>query len=79
MAATHSGAAASGPRTGRVAAFDEARGVGTVSDDAGGEYPFHCTALVDGTRMVAVGARVVFDVRAGHLGRLEARRVGVVG
>ena len=68
-----------GPRSGRVASFDEARGIGTVSDDAGGEYPFHCTALVDGTRTVAVGAHVMFEIRAGHLGRFEARRIGVVG
>jgi cold shock CspA family protein len=63
------------PRSGRVETFDEARGIGTVADDAGGSYPFHCTALTDGTRTVAVGTPVVFEVAPTHLGRLEARAI----
>lgn len=59
--------------TGVVAAFDPARGLGTVAVDGGGELPFHCTSVADGTRTVEVGARVAFAVRPGHLGRYEAR------
>jgi cold shock CspA family protein len=56
---------------GTVTAFDEPRGLGEVSDGAS-TWPFHCTAIADGTRTIAVGARVAFEVRAGHLGRDEA-------
>lgn len=60
---------------GVVSAFDEARGLGTVSDDDGRTWPFHCTAVADGTRTVAVGERVAFCVGPGHLGRMEAAQV----
>jgi cold shock CspA family protein len=56
---------------GRVAAFDEPRGLGTVEAD-GASYPFHCTALLDGTRTIDVGARVTFEVRPAGMGRWEA-------
>jgi cold shock CspA family protein len=56
-----------------VEAFDEERGLGTVADDAGRTYPFHCTAIADGSRSIAVGTRVVFLIVPGHLGRLEGR------
>jgi cold shock CspA family protein len=63
-----------GSHTGTVAAFDEARGLGTiVAGDA--TYPFHCTALVDGSRTVEVGAEVTFEVAPGRLGRWEAARI----
>jgi len=58
--------------TGTVAAFDDPRGLGTVRVDGGGELPFHCTAIADGTRTIAVGAPVRFRVVAGRLGRWEA-------
>jgi cold shock CspA family protein len=59
--------------TGTVASFDDPRGLGTVRvDDGDGELPFHCTAIADGTRTIAVGARVRFRVVAGRLGRWEA-------
>jgi cold shock protein len=38
-------------------------------------YPFHCTAIVDGTRTIAVGTRVEFEIVAGHQGRWEARAI----
>jgi cold shock CspA family protein len=66
---------ATGPRPGRVEAFDDARGIGTVVDESGRSYPFHCTALTDGTRSIAVGTRVVFEVAAAHLGSYEARSI----
>ena len=70
---------APGPRTGRVEEFDERRGTGTVLSDDGTSYPFHCTAITDGTRTVAAGTRVVFEAAAGHLGRLEARSLTGIG
>jgi len=59
---------------GRVVAFDEPRGLGTIEAD-GASYPFHCTALLDGSRTIEVGAPVTFEVRAGGIGRWEATRV----
>ena len=67
------------PRTGSVTAFDMARGLGEVTDIDGRVFPFHCTAITDGTRSIAVGTPVVYLVGPGHLGRLEARSVGPVG
>jgi cold shock CspA family protein len=62
-----------GGRTeGVVATFDDDRGLGTVTADDGRALPFHCTAIADGSRAIAVGTRVVFTVSAGHLGRWEA-------
>jgi cold shock CspA family protein len=58
--------------TGIVREFDDGRGLGTVTADDGGTYPFHCTAIADGTRSIEAGARVRFDVVAGPLGRTEA-------
>jgi len=62
-------------RTGVVAEFDDPRGLGTVLGDDGRRYPFHCTAVADGTRRIDVGAPVVFVTGSGHLGRLEARHI----
>lgn len=62
-------------RVGVVTEFDERRGLGTVAGDAGGTWPFHCTAITDGTRTIDAGARVAFCVVAGHLGRMEATRI----
>ncbi len=63
------------PRPGVVSAFEEERGLGTITDEAGVAYGFHCTAIADGTRSIEVGAPVTFVVRPGHRGRLEASRV----
>lgn len=68
-----------GPRLGRVVAFDEAAGYGEVEDADGDRVGFHCTAITDGTRRVAVGAAVRFVVVPGHLGRWEAGAVTVTG
>ncbi|HEY1633968.1 MAG TPA: hypothetical protein VGF64_04365 [Acidimicrobiales bacterium] len=57
---------------GRVATFDEERGLGSVVTDDGRFFPFHCTAIADGSRTIAVGTRVALSVVAGHLGRWEA-------
>lgn len=58
-------------RTGIVTAFDEAVGLGTVTDAAGDEFGFHCIEIADGSRSIDVGAPVRFDVRR-KLGRSEA-------
>lgn len=57
---------------GRVAEFDDPRGLGTVTADEGATYPFHCTAIVDGSRTIEPGTAVAFDVVAGRMGRWEA-------
>ena len=58
-------------REGEVRSFDAPRGTGVVVDEAGTEYPFHCTAIADGTREIAPGTRVKFEISPG-LGRWEA-------
>jgi cold shock CspA family protein len=60
-------------RRGCVVEFDDAAGLGVVVDSDGRRYPFHCTAIADGTRAIAVGTAVRFVVAPGHRGRLEAR------
>lgn len=61
-------------RDGVVNAFDHHEGLGWIVGEDGERYLFHCAELVDGTRDVAVGARVRFEpaVRFGHR---EAARV----
>ena len=59
---------------GTVTAFDERRGLGTIDAD-GREYPFHCTAILDGTRTIDVGADVTFEVRPAGMGRWEAAAI----
>ena len=61
--------------TGSVTEFDEHRGYGTVRADDGTEHFFHCTQIADGTRVIAVGTHVTFEVTAGHLGRWEATAI----
>ena len=58
--------------TGVVASFDDPRGLGVVRAEDGTEYPFHCTAIADGTRTIEVGAAVDFEVVPGRMGRWEA-------
>ena len=59
---------------GVVTEFDEDRGLGTV-EGAGVSYPFHCTAILDGTRKIDVGAKVTFEVRPAGMGRWEAAAI----
>ena len=61
-----------GDGRGTVVEFDDPRGIGTVRTVDGVEYPFHCTAIADGTRTVIVGSVVRWSVAAGRLGRWEA-------
>ena len=66
------------PVCGVVTQFDDDRGLGTVRADDGRSLDFHCAAVADGSRVIAVGTRVVFWVGAGHGGRYEARHVAAV-
>jgi cold shock CspA family protein len=65
----------SGSLGGRVSAFDEHRGLGELVAADGTVYPFHCTAIADGTRTIAVGSAVQFTVVPGRLGRWEAAEI----
>jgi cold shock CspA family protein len=67
-----------GPRHGRVASFDPARGLGTVTEDGGASYGFHATAIADASRRIQVGAEVTFTVGPGHRGLYEARSLVTV-
>jgi cold shock protein len=61
-----------GHRRGKVRTFDERRGLGEIESDDGTAFPFHCTAIADGTRRITPGTPVEFDVVAGLPGRWEA-------
>ena len=62
-------------RTGTVQSFDDDRGVGVVADEEGTRYPFHCTAIADGSRTIVAGTRVSFVLAPGHLGICEGRNL----
>lgn len=59
---------------GTVSAFDHHEGLGWIESNEGGRYLFHCAELLDGTRDVAVGARVTFEAAA-RFGHQEAARI----
>lgn len=59
-------------RSGTVTTFDDDRGLGEVTDAEGAVWPFHCTAIADGTRTIGEGTQVSFTVRPGPMGRWEA-------
>ena len=60
--------------TGRVATFDEHRGRGEVEARGGMRFPFHCTAIADGTRTIAPDTPVRFRLVIGPLGALRGHR-----
>jgi cold shock CspA family protein len=64
-------------RRGTVRTFDERRGVGEIEADDNAAFPFHCTAIADGSRRIAPGTAVEFDVVAGLPGRWEAADIEV--
>ena len=49
-------------RRGIVVEFDAHVGLGVVASD-GERFPFHCVEIADGSRDVAVGESVEFEVR----------------
>jgi len=65
-------------RVGTVVSFDEAVGLGVVEAPAGGErYRFHCTQIAGGSRTIAAGTPVRFEVRPARKGTWEAFNVAV--
>lgn len=63
------------PRRGVVMEFDERRGIGVITDPDGTRHGFHCTAIVEGSRTIAVGTPVGYSLREGPLGREEATAI----
>ena len=59
---------------GTVTAFDREVGLGEITRDDGWVVPFHCIVIADGTRDIAVGSGVEFDLMC-KLGRYEAAHV----
>ena len=59
-------------RSGRVEQYLSSTGLGEVSDESGLRYPFHCTAIANGTREIPDGQPVRFVLRTARGGRLEA-------
>jgi cold shock CspA family protein len=62
-------------RHGTVRTFDERRGMGEITSEDGNVFAFHSTAIANGSRRIAEGARVEFDVVAGLPGRWEAAEI----
>ena len=60
---------------GTVVDFDDHKGYGYVETEDGRRLFFHCTAIAGGSRSIAMGTDVVFDVAGGHAGRWEATSV----
>lgn len=60
--------------SGTVSSFDERRGLGEITDDAGQVWPFHCAEISDGSRHIAVGQQVSFITKF-HVARVEAFEV----
>jgi cold shock CspA family protein len=61
-------------RQGSVTEFDESRGLGEVTDETGTVFSFHCVEITDGSRTIATGMPVRFDVIV-KFGRHEAARI----
>jgi cold shock CspA family protein len=59
---------------GVVTEFDDAAGMGWLTDDDGGRWFFHCTQIADGTRTIAIETPVTFESLP-FLGRYEATAI----
>lgn len=66
-------------RRGTVEAFDVEAGHGTVRDEDGHDWFFHCTAIADGSRRIDTGTAVDFEIVAGQPGVWEAGDLRPVG
>ncbi|MEM7143177.1 MAG: cold shock domain-containing protein [Actinomycetota bacterium] len=67
-----------GRQAGRVVSYHSSAGYGAVVIDGDAdetEWFFHCTAIADGTREIAEGAAVSFELVAGHCGQFEAHEI----
>ena len=47
-------------RTGTVPSFNDAHGLGEITDSASVVWPFHCVSIADGSRTIEVGRAVLF-------------------
>ena len=59
---------------GTVTSFDKHVGLGEITRDDGWVVPFHCIVIADGSRDIAVGTDVEFDLMC-KLGRYEGDHV----
>jgi cold shock CspA family protein len=69
----HGPVVSSGPLLGRVASFDQTRGLGEVEADDRRRFGFHATAIAGGIRRTEIGVAVCFTLAPGHRGRYEVR------
>jgi cold shock CspA family protein len=46
--------------SGTVTSFNDAHGLGEITDTALRVWPFHCVSIADGTRTIEVGRAVMF-------------------
>jgi cold shock CspA family protein len=60
---------------GVVTSFDDAAGLGTITADDGTTFAFHCTAIADGTRTIAIDTAVDFEARPARNGTYEASAI----
>jgi cold shock CspA family protein len=51
-----------GVHVGLVAEFDSPAGLGYIDCANGNCYLFHCIAIADGSREIAVGQKVLFEI-----------------
>ena len=69
---------------GVVADFDEAAGLGTVAFHGADvnldrwTLGFHCTQIADGSRSIATGTRVRFQIMPVNLGHFEASAIAPI-
>jgi CspA family cold shock protein len=61
--------------TGTVTEFDAKRGLGIVEHADGRRFRFHCIQIADGTRTIAVGTPVTYELAPGPLGEWEATAI----
>jgi cold shock CspA family protein len=59
---------------GIVREFDDPAGMGWIAGHDGTDRFFHCTQIADGTRTIAVGAPVAYELLP-YLGRYEATAI----
>jgi cold shock CspA family protein len=45
---------------GTVTAFNDAHGLGEITDSASVVWPFHCVSIADASRTIDVGQSVIF-------------------
>lgn len=67
------------PMRGRVAEYDDHKGYGELEVEGGGRLFFHCTAIANGSRSIAVGAEVEYEPRTDPRGKHEAANVRPLG